>query len=164
MSRQVGDDDTPVVADDDEENVPFPADQQSDLSIDLPGDLGQVSRHFMGKDPCRRYLSAVELFDSLDLRRFKAGQVSISLFDGRGSSAFLLEFLGIDPLFHGVEKLRPRIGPESRNQPFGFFRLALGAGEGLVFLARLEVDLENMGALTAFVIIQRHRVLQIMML
>jgi len=87
-----------VVADDDEEDVPPPADQQADLPIDLPGDLGQASCHFMGKDPCRRYLSAVELFDSLDLRRFKAGQVSISLFDGRGSSAFLLEFLGIDPL------------------------------------------------------------------
>ena len=83
VSCQVGNNDLSVVADDDKQNVSLSADQHADLPADLPGELCQVSRQFMGQDSDGLYFSAVKLFDSLQLAGFEAGQIAVNLFDKR---------------------------------------------------------------------------------
>lgn len=65
VSCEVGYDDLPVIADDNEEDVSFSAYQNADLPADFPGELCQVSCQFMREDSDGLDFPAVKLFDSL---------------------------------------------------------------------------------------------------
>ena len=66
------------------------------------------------------------------------------------------EFVRVDFLLHRVEELGPRVGLELGDELAGFPGSALRTGEVSPFLAEFVEDLEDMGALDAFVIVQGH--------
>jgi len=65
----------------------------------------------------------------------------------------LLELVRVDLALHRVEELGPRVGLELGDELAGLAGPALRAEEVLPFLAQLVEDLEDMGALGAFVIV-----------
>jgi hypothetical protein len=58
-------------------------DQEAELAVEFAGNLGELAGQVMGDYPLRRDAPPVELPDTLDLGRPEAGQVAVSLFDGR---------------------------------------------------------------------------------
>jgi hypothetical protein len=48
-------------------------DQEADLAIDLPGELGELPGQFMGDDPVRQDAPPVELSDPFDFGRRETG-------------------------------------------------------------------------------------------
>ena len=72
-------------------------------------------------------------------------------------ASFLFKLMRVDLPLHRVEELGPRVGLELGDELAGFPGPALRAGEIRPFLAELVEDLEDMGALDAFVIVQGHK-------
>ena len=62
---QAGNDDPLMIADDDEDNFPPPADQQAKLAVDVPGCLGELAGQIVGQNEVRGDAAPVELFDPL---------------------------------------------------------------------------------------------------
>jgi hypothetical protein len=58
-------------------------DQETELAVEFAGEFRELAGQVMGDDPLRRDAPPVELPDTLDLGRPEAGQVAVSLFDGR---------------------------------------------------------------------------------
>ena len=67
-----------------------------------------------------------------------------------------LEFVRADLALHRVQKLRPLVGLELRDELSRPFCLALRAGQIVDHLVDLVKDLEDMGALCTFVIVEGH--------
>jgi hypothetical protein len=71
-----------VRADDNISHLAAAGDQDADLAVDLPGELGEPASQVVRDDPLRRDAPPVELPDPFDLGRREAGQVAVYLLDG----------------------------------------------------------------------------------
>jgi len=79
---QAGNDDPLVIADDDEDNFPSPADQQAELAVDVPGCFGELAGQIVGQNEVGSDAAPVELFDPLYLLRPQSVQVAVDFLNG----------------------------------------------------------------------------------
>jgi hypothetical protein len=138
-----------VVAHDNIGDVPPPADENADLTVDAVGQLREGAGEFMGEDAVRRDAPAIEPLDGFDVFRPQAGGVAE---DFVYSKLLLLKLMRAYLSFHVVEELGPEVGPESGHQLFHLFPPAFGTLDGDLFIDLVE-DFKFMGAFLAPVLI-----------
>ena len=82
VPAEVGDEDLLVVPHDGEDDLPFPVDNDPDLTPNFLGELGEVPGQFRGDDLLRGDLAAVDTLQGLYLACPQTVGVTVYLFNG----------------------------------------------------------------------------------
>ena len=139
-----------MITNDDVIDLPSPADEDTDLTVNLTGDFSKISCKFVGKDMIGRDFPSIKPLNPLYFLRPETGDIAIDFVDllclliepaPLVPCSFVLvplfKFMRADLSLHIIQEIRPELGLERGNKFLRFPGPAFGTGDILISLPYL---------------------------